>query len=182
MAKITILGLLRAEPDLFDQMVIPDELSKDDLISMIKLEAGNLELMYPDADLMKDALGFWSRSRLHTWEKYARVLYEEYDPFVNIKRDEHRTITQTRDLHGTSSSSDSVAAWNETSPVERQSSSGSGSDTGTVTTEENFHVEGDSAITDAQDVVRNEIKVRMEYDLFRMISDEFRKQFCLLVY
>lgn len=182
MAKMTVLGLYQADPGLFQYMLIPDELEKSALVSNILMECGTLEVMYPDAAFMEEALGFWSQSRLHTWDRMQTVLYEDYDPFINIKRDELRTITQTRDLHGTSSSVDSVAAWNEVEPTQRANSKGEGSDTGTVTTEEHFHVEGDSAITDAQDVLRKEMEVRIKYDMYRIIADEFRKQFCLLVY
>ena len=180
--KITILGLYEADPNLFQYFLIPAELEKSALVNNILMECGNMEVMYPDADFMEKALGFWSQSRLHTWDRMFEVLYEDYDPFINIKRDEHRVITQTRDLHGTSQSSDSVAAWNESDPTERTRSEGSGSDTGTVITDETFHVEGDSAITDAQDVLKKEIEIRTAYDMYRIIADEFRKQFCLLVY
>lgn len=182
MSRLTLLGLYKADPALFQYMLIPAELEKDALVKNILMECGNLEVMYPDANFMADALGFWSQSRLHTWDRMYTVLYEDYDPFINIKRDEHRTITQTRDLHGSSTSSDSVAAWNELEPTQRASSTGTGSDTGTVITDETFHVEGDSAITDAQDVLRKEMEVRTAYDMYRIIADEFRKQFCLLVY
>ena len=54
--------------------------------------------------------------------------------------------------------------------------------TGTVTTTETFHVEGDSAITDAQDVLKKEMDVRIRYDLYRLILAEFKERFLLRVY
>ena len=56
------------------------------------------------------------------------------------------------------------------------------SDTGTVTTTEHFHVEGDSAITDAQDVAKKEFNLRDEYNLYNYIINDFKNRFCLLVY
>lgn len=119
---------------------------------------------------------------IRSWDMEADVLFEEYDPFINIKRDESRVITQTRDLQTTGSSINKVNAWNDTEPVTHDTSSGTGSDTGTVTTEEHFHVEGDSAITDAQDVAKKEIELRVKYNLYQMITNDFKKRFCLMVY
>ena len=119
---------------------------------------------------------------IRSWEMIDDVLFEEYDPFINIKRDEVRTITQTRDLKTTGISTNKVNAWNDTEPVTHDVSDGSGTDTGTVTTTENFHVEGDSAITDAQDVARKEIELRVRYNLYQIITQDFKKRFCLMVY
>ena len=120
--------------------------------------------------------------RLHTWQKMAGVLYEEYDPFINIKRDEHREITQERNLAGTGQSVNSVSAWNETTFTDRGKDVTSTSDTGTVTTTEDFHVEGDSAITDAQDVAKKEIELRARYDMYQIIKNEFKTRFLLQIY
>ena len=51
-----------------------------------------------------------------------------------------------------------------------------------MTTLETFHVEGDSAITDAQDVLKKEMQVRLEYDLINIIINEFKDKFLLQIY
>ena len=182
MSKVSIYGLYTKEPSIFDNMMLPDTVNKNDLITNICLECGDLEIIYPDAGIMKIAIRTWSQSMIRAWDMMSDVLFEEYDPFVNIKRDEHRTITQTRDLETTGSSINKVNAWNETEPVTHDTSSGTGTDTGTVTTEEYFHVEGDSAITDAQDVSKKEIELRVKYNLYQIITQDFKKRFCLMVY
>ena len=112
----------------------------------------------------------------------ARVLYENYDPFINIKRDERREITQTRDLESTGEAENKVSAWNDTNYSDRSKTGTTSTDTGTVTTLETFHVEGDSAITDAQDVLKKEMQVRLEYDLINIIIKEFKDKFLLQIY
>ena len=118
----------------------------------------------------------------------ADVLYEDYNAFINIKRDEERTITQTRDLANTNNSKakDNINAWDDHTEegVLRDTSiiDSMGTDTGVVTTHEVYHIEGDSAITDAQDVLRKEIEVRDTYNLYSYIVKEFIERFCLLVY
>ena len=55
-------------------------------------------------------------------------------------------------------------------------------DTGTVTTTDDYHIEGDSAIRDAQDIIRLETEQRLANDLIDIIIEDFKKRFCLMVY
>lgn len=169
-ALLSLLMLYHYDPDLFAQLHLPAEADKDVFINNLLAETAELEVIYPDPEIMREMIGYWSASRMHTWEKIAGVLYEDYDPFVNIKRDEVRTIKTT----GTNESA--VAAWNEKDYTNRDKN------TGDSFVEEHFHVEGDSAITDAQDVARKEIDLRTKSDLYRIIINEFKNRFCLLVY
>lgn len=179
---ISLYGLYVTDPSIFDSFQLPDQVNKEELITNLLLEVGELETIYPDSDVMKLSIGAWSESMIRGWDMIATVLYEKYDPFVNIKRDEVRTITQTRNLQNTGRSSNSVNAWNSTDPATRDINEGTGTDTGTVSTTEHLHVEGDSAITDAQDVARKEVELRVTYNLYQIITQDFKKRFCLMVY
>ena len=174
MATMSILGLYNWDNTLFNGMILPASIDRDVLVDNILMECGELEILYTNPDFMKEAIGRWSLRRLHAWTKLETVLYEDYDPFINIKRDEVRTITQERNLTGTVKTN----AYDDGTGVQRDQTT----DTGTVTTTENFHVEGDSAITDAQDVARKEYELRIKYDLYNTIIEEFKEKFCILVY
>lgn len=187
MATISIIGLYNWDPTLFDEMAMPSytnkngvvfNLDRDTMIDSILIELGELETLFPDAARMKEIIGIWSRRRVDSWSRMFRVLVEDYDPFLNIKRDEKREIVQDRDLKG--SYKGKVNGWNSTAAVDRDSSDTT--DTGTIKTTETFHVEGDSAITDAQDVLRKEIDVRIDYNMYDIILEEFKRRFCLMVY
>ena len=234
MATMSILGLYQWDNSIFDAMVVPSQIDKDTLVMNILDECAELEILYTNPDFIKNAIGYWSLRRYHAWDKLQTVLYENYDPFVNIKRDEIRTITETRNLANSANETRNLAnSANETrnlagsnnetrnmtdttktnaydsgtgtvrealemtgtdnvattdtgtrniSGTDTGTRNISGTDTGTVTTTENFHVEGDSAITDAQDVAMKESKLHLEYDLYNIIIDEFKRRFCLLVY
>ena len=213
-ATMSILGLYNWDNTIFDAMVLPSQIDKDTLVMNIMDECAELEILYTNPDFMKNAIGYWSLKRYHTWDKLQTVLYEDYDPFVNIKRDEIRTIAQTRNLANSTNETRNLAGTNNetrtladtTSTNAYDSGTGTvretidrtgtdnfsttdtgtrnvtGSDTGTIITTENFHVEGDSAITDAQDVAVKESKLRLDYDLYEIIISEFKRRFCLLVY
>lgn len=194
--------------------------TKQNIVDNLLLECAELEVVYPDADYMKLAIGTWSAKRLYTWQRIADVLYRKYDPFVNIKRHEWRTTLEnrnlagsetpnltdreTRNLAGTNDSTvtGNVNAFNDSSAngVQRdkvttdQDTTDTGTvtntrtgtvnttDTGTVTTTDDFHIEGDSAIRDAQDIMRLETQERLANDLIDIIIEDFKKRFCLMVY
>ena len=204
-AYISLYGLYQVNPDLFEDLSLPqytyevpdpddpdadptvvteDYLDKDNFIYNLLLETAELEIIYPDPDFMQKAIEMWSASRLHTWERVALVLYEKYDPFINIRRHEVRTISQDRNLASGATNTYNQNAWNDSSTTGVQTNVNvtSGTDTGNVTTTETFDLEGDSAITDAQDVARKEIELRSSYDLQQYILQDFKKRFCLLVY
>lgn len=182
MAKMSILGLYTWDETIFDDMLLPDQLDKDVLVENILNDYAEMEVIYPDSDFMKSAIAQWSAMRFHAWDRMQTVMYEDYDPFINIKRDETRTITQTRDLASNGTSTNQVTAWNSSSFADRERDNSNVTDTGTVSTTEYFHVEGDSAITDAQDVLKKEMEVRIKYDLYHIIESEFKERFLLMLY
>lgn len=210
--------------------------TKQNIIDNILLDCAEIEVVYPDADYMKLAIGTWSARRLYTWQRIADVLYRKYDPFTNIKRHEWRETlesrdlaksetrdlagSETRDLAGSETrdlaGTNDVTAKNNVNAYDDSSASGvqrgqvitdqdttdtgtiettdSGTvdttdtgtvdytDTGTVTTTDDYHIEGDSAIRDAQDIIRLEVRERLANDLIDIIIEDFKKRFCLGVY
>ena len=180
--RMSILGLYSYDPTIFDNIQLPSELDRDVMVNNILMNYAELEVLYPDASFMKEAIRQWSLSRLKSWEQMQTVLYADYDPFINIKRDEERTITETRDLKGKGEATGKVSAWNDTDFQNRSKNLTDTSDTGTVTTHETFHVEGDSAITDAQDVLKKEMDVRLRFNLYNIIQEEFKQRFLLMLY
>lgn len=187
-STLSLIGLYTWDNTIFDNIVLPDEIDHSIFIDNLLIEAAELEVLYADPDVMKAAVEIWSKRRLHTWERMETVLYENYDPFVNIKRDETRTIEHYRNLTytNTGDTTTNENAWDDTSAngVQRNKVNVNltNTDTGNTTTTETFHVEGDSAITDAQDVAEKEFKLRDKYDLYAYIINDFIHRFCLLVY
>lgn len=186
MATLSLWAAYQWDKTLFDGLTLPDKLDKSVFIHNLLMESAELELLYPDFDFLKQAIKWWSDSRQRAWNTMQTVLYEEYDPFVNIKRDEVREIVQDRNLKIKNDGSNTLntAAWNDSDAVEREQQivDNTTKDTGQIVTTEHFHVEGDSAITDAQDVAVKEFELRAKYDLYRYIISDFKQRFCLLVY
>lgn len=185
---LSLLGLYTWDNTIFDNIVLPDEIDKSDFIDNLLMETAELEILYPDSDFMKNAIGVWSNKRIHTWNRIAQVLYEDYDPFINIKRDEIRKIIHDRDLTYTNKGDTTTNenAWDDNTSdgvqTQKVNVDLTNTDTGQTVTTETFHVEGDSAITDAQDVAIKEVKLRSQYDLYDYIINDFIHRFCIMVY
>lgn len=188
-SRVSILGLYSYDPTLFDKMELPEQIDRTSFVNYLLLQTSELPLLYGDSDFMKNMIGIWSANRIGVWEKMAKVLYEDYDPFINIKRDEERTETETRDLKTDgsvlSSTQNNVNAWDrveQPSTGSETTDSSSVTNIGTITRHETYHLEGDSAITDAQDVARKEIQMRQQFNLITIIINEFKTEFCLNIY
>lgn len=151
-AFITIDGLYDWDNTIFAQLQLPTQFTDASVITdELILETMNLEVLYPDPGTFKKALGIFSKSRIHSWQKITDALYKSYDPFINFTRDEERTVTETRDITGTrtdnlqsqetrnlangGTKTTQVAAWdNSTSTLtDREKETVSGTDTGTDT-------------------------------------------------
>ena len=208
---LSTLSMYNYDNTLFDGYVIPSVIDRTDMIDRILLETAEFEVVLPDLDTYKSAIGIWSRLRLDAWQKMADVLFaQNYDPFKNVDRTETKTYDlsttddntrtldnqteETRDMTDTNSimSFDSNTFQNREQDVRGGTDTfsntgtitdeGDGTKTGTVTTD----IEGLSTFYSAPDskikIVRSEVEMRMLYDLEDMILQDFKKEFCLLVY
>lgn len=94
-SDMSILGLYNYDNTIFTNLVLPTDMvsEKTTLINNLLCELAELEVVYPDPDFMKSAIGFWSAKELPTWERYYRAAMAEYDPIENYNRLEAGTET-----------------------------------------------------------------------------------------
>lgn len=240
MSKLSILGLYQHDQSLFENLQLPAEFTTEDretLINNLLMECAEFECTYPAFDFCKAAIGFWSKARLHVWEKLYASMFFEYNPIWN----KDGTITETRtkeysgekagtvastkeaemensDVHtvtklssGTQNSdtenktagfnsNDYVkkdkstvdGSWSETeTDTDRHTITGSNSETGNTTesgttsgeeTEEYTRLEqGNIGVTSTQQLIKEEREVAM-FEIDDVIINDFKKQFCILVY
>lgn len=91
MATMTIAGMYQFKNGLFDNLNLPDGINKDDVVSQILLDGSNFEILYSDFKFMQDAIGLWSNTWYHTFEKWQNALSLEYNPIENYDRMEDWT-------------------------------------------------------------------------------------------
>lgn len=207
MAILSIYGLIVLKNDptfnIFSELMLPTQFAgEEDMITdRLLLDTMELEVLYPDPDVFKNALGIYSKSRLNSWQKLADDMFHAYDPYINFTRDEVRGTKVTHDL--TDQRTDNLAnsntetvkrnAWdgsaaNTMVTAEQVEDSGSNTGTqttdhtGTLTTEDYFHSQGDSAMYTPTDIAEKEWKLRATYSVVEFIVADIKTHFCLMVY
>ena len=94
-AKISFLGLLNWDPDLFSLMSWPDAflgdspaLNKDAFLQELLAQTAELEVLYTSPNFMKNMIGIWSKTRLPIWNALYETTTYEYNPIENYDRTE----------------------------------------------------------------------------------------------
>ena len=64
MATVSLLGLYRTDPSLFDSFSLPESVNKTTLTNQILMDTAELEIVYPSAPAMKDAIAMWSAANV----------------------------------------------------------------------------------------------------------------------
>lgn len=95
-ATLSFNGLLAGYPELFDDLKVPDSVSKETVCNQLLFDTLELEVLYADGPTMQRALGVFSETMLPSWTRYATALGLDYDVLASDDR------TRTTDHHGTS--------------------------------------------------------------------------------
>lgn len=95
-ATFSFNGLLAGYPELFDDLRVPDSVSKVTVCNQLLFDTLELEVLYSDGPTMRRALGVYSETMLPSWTRYAAALGLEYDTLASDDR------TRTTDHAGTS--------------------------------------------------------------------------------
>lgn len=95
-ATLSFNGLLVGYPELFDDLKVPDSVSKETVCNQLLVDTLELEVLYADGPAMRRALGVYSETMLPSWTRYAEALGLKYDVLASDDR------TRTADHAGTS--------------------------------------------------------------------------------
>ncbi len=178
MTMLSVMGLYQYDQTLFDTLQLPEELDKETLIGNILLECAELETFISDPEVMKEAIGYWSKKNLDNWQRIYETLTAEYNPLWN--KDGTYSETETRNLASSGTSTGSVSAFNTTGFQNQSKQDAKGTDTGTIKRER--RESGNIGLTTSQSMVREESDLRRELNIYDFITEDFKSRFCLLVY
>lgn len=101
-ATLSFNGLLAGYPPLFDDLKVPDSVSKEAVCNQLLFETLELEVLYADGPTMKRALGVFSETMLPSWTRYAAALGLDYDVLASDDR------TRTTEHEGTNTCTNSA--------------------------------------------------------------------------
>ena len=179
-ATVSLLGLSRINPDILDDLVLPDGLDADLVKDNLLAETAELEVIYPDALFMQSMIGRWSQKELPIWTRLYKTTLLEYNPIENYDRTEEWTegensarsvdaettgnsttdSTGSTNTSGTTTAGDTgqkyVSAYNETdfTPTEKDTNTQNGSSN----TEQ--HEQGNVKVQTAADTTTSETEKR----------------------
>lgn len=97
-ATMSILGMYNYDPNIFELLHLPDSVQRQTIIDLIISEAAELEILYPNPDILRVIIGAWSNGRQNAWARIAAALDAEYNPIENTDRYEDHLEDYTRDL------------------------------------------------------------------------------------
>lgn len=175
---ISVLGMWKFNNALFDKFTVPAQIDKQDVVNTILLECAELPVVYTNWDVLQGAIGLLSKRRLHSWERMATALFEDYNPLHNTDRYEESTDEENTASSGSANSVNTVNGYN--GDAERDKQNTTGKNETKRGNKHTAHFYGNIGITNAQ-MLEGELEVRKQ-DLISIIVREFKENFCIMVY
>ena len=86
MARLTLWGIYQYDKTLFDNIVLPDGIDKDNLVSDIMRNSGDLYPYHQVPEYLKRNITFWFSRRLFDFDRMYKSLRTEYSPIENYDR------------------------------------------------------------------------------------------------
>ena len=91
MELLDINGLYIWDNTIFDNMVLPSDINKQELIDMIIFDCRELTVTVVSPVIMKRAIELWSKKNIYYWNELQKTMHYSYNPIENYDR--HEEIT-----------------------------------------------------------------------------------------
>jgi hypothetical protein len=207
-AKLSVLGLYQWNHNIFADMALPEDVDGEVLTWKILEDCAEMEILYSDPEYMRASIYNWSSAMLPSWTKMQEALTAEYNPIWNkdgtitdtmvygqhemqYGEDKVTDVTGPRDQTMTHS----VAGFNAATFQNAEQDHGTtvqATDTSTRTqhsdvskthTDTRTTVEqGNIGVTESSAMVRHEVELRSDFNIYKIIANDFKKHYCLMVY
>ena len=178
---MSLLGLWTANKGLFDLLAIPAALDKQALVDNLLMECAEFEVLYPDAEFMRAAIGQWSKIEVDKWEELEKTLHYDYDPISNYDRREDWTDNSEGSNTASNNTVGKQAGYNSPDLVTSDGSESSGNSSGKSTSKHTGTITGNIGVTTTQKMIQEQREI-VDYCVYDVIIDSFQRRFCLLVY
>lgn len=192
-----LLSLYEFDNTLFDNMLIPNNIDKELLISEIMDQTAELGLVYYNFGYIKWKLGSWSSKRISIWNELESTLHYDYNPIHNYDRTEifgRQSVTQRKfeseienDTVGDQqnykngyNSEEQVKSDSGETSMQSKSSKNDTDDTD-FKDNSNMRAYGNIGVTTTQKMIQSQREV-VQFDIIQYIIEDFKKEFCILVY
>lgn len=203
-----IRALIDYDNTIFNNMVLPEDVSLQDVVDHIFFKYGDAPLFSPSPEVMKYYIGAWSRRRLSLWNRFKAAIEEEYDPLHNYDRHEQIDLTHGKKVTYAGSVDDGVSgSYTDTITNEISADDASTyqpdnkstndhtfnqykntttfnnrSDTNSGKDSTTIHTYGNIGVTTSQQMLTSELDLLPRLDLIDYIADDWHSEFCLSIY
>lgn len=194
LSKLTILGLHQyTDGAIWEYLTLPEGMDREIVISEIIRQTKDFSTIYTDAELVKEAIGAWSKKWLHNFERWWKAYNFEYEALYNL--DVEATYTDDGYDNRTIHSVNTGNSVNVTSRTSYNSESYKGAVRDEVTP--NLHTDGTDKLNKHnvrtevrkgnQGVTMSQEMLEAEYDawrsnIYQMIAECFAAEFCICIY
>lgn len=93
-ATLSLMGMYEYDHTILDFFHYPDKwetADKDVFVNKLLLDTAELEILYPNADIFKTAIKYWSAAEVQNWNKLYDTTVLKYNPIWN----KDGTVTET---------------------------------------------------------------------------------------
>ncbi len=203
--NLTLIGIenfLNYQDDsLFSNITLPTGIDKDILVENILVQSAEFEVLYSNADFLKEVINHFFEKYNKTFTKWITALNIEYNPLENYDRQESWSDYHNGSSNASGSSNSSnnssgsgenkVSAFDSISYQPESSTSSSmnqstqtndsSNSTNSATDNHSGRIHGNIGITTSQQMLQAELEVAM-WNIYNHITDLFIQEFCLAVY
>ena len=85
-ATLSLMGMYEYDHTILDFFHYPDKwetVDKDVFVNKLLLDTAELEVLYPDTDIFKTAIKYWSAAEVNNWNKLYDTTVLKYNPIWN---------------------------------------------------------------------------------------------------
>lgn len=116
---------------------------------------------------------FFKSKYVHEFDRIAKDLYADFNVLENYDRYEDTTVNTSAENNSTSANQETTndsVSWNDTAKV---TASGGGTSSGNTVS----HIHGNIGTTKATDMISDDIRLRLEYNMIDVVMNRFRDMY-----
>ena len=182
MTRISVIGMYKYNQDIFSSLDLPPGVDRNTLQTEILSEASDLEMLYGDPDVFAILLHNWGKTMLPVWSRIQKAITAEYNPIYNYDRTETHDETNSGNTSSNSETTDRVAGYNSSTLENSAQNTGNDSSNSTGSTTYTHRAYGNIGVTTSQQMIQSELDLAHNTNIYQIITDDFIKKFCIMVY
>ena len=184
-AGMTITGMLKMDPTLFDDLQLPAGIDKDVFVDTIVYNYGDLMLTNTDLVWTKHAINVWGKRHEYYLDELYKTLFYQYNPVENYDRYEESNDAGTGKANtSTESQTDSgLSAFNSPgmTPDSQVKDSGSSEAESSSTLHHTSHIHGNIGVSTAMSMIREQREI-INISWYDEAAKLFASEFLIMIY